>query len=109
MFDVGFFELLMIGVVALVVIGPERLPRVAKTAGMWMGRARRFVTSVKQDIEQEIRAEELKKVLDEQKASNPLHEIIDEDTRKSFDDIKQETAAVTDTVNNAMQDKKDGG
>ena len=39
MFDVGFFELLMIGVVALVVIGPERLPRVAKTAGMWMGRA----------------------------------------------------------------------
>ena len=67
MFDVGFFELMLIGVIALLVIGPERLPKVARTAGMWFGRARRFVTSVKQDIDQEIRTEELKKVLDDNK------------------------------------------
>lgn len=92
MFDVGFFELLVIGVVALIVIGPERLPKVARTAGMWIGRGRRFVGTVKQDIEREIKADELKRILDEQKKNNPLHEII-EDTKKGFSEIRSETAA----------------
>jgi sec-independent protein translocase protein TatB len=60
MFDIGFAELLVIAVVALLVIGPERLPRVARTAGMWVGRARRFVSSVKADIDRELAADELK-------------------------------------------------
>ena len=58
MFDVGFLELLVVGVVALLVIGPERLPKLARTAGMWVGRGRRFVSSVKADIEQELKTEE---------------------------------------------------
>ena len=94
MFDVGFFELLLIGVVALLVIGPERLPKVARTAGMWIGRGRRFVTSVKQDIEQEIRADELKKILEEQKRSMPLHSILDDDTRQTLKDLKADTEAL---------------
>ena len=53
MFDVGFFELMLIAVVALLVVGPERLPRLAKTAGLWVGKAKRFVSNVKTDIEQE--------------------------------------------------------
>jgi sec-independent protein translocase protein TatB len=84
MFDIGFWELLVIGVVALLVIGPERLPKVARTAGLWLGRARRFVSSVKADIDREIAAEELKKVLAKQAESSGLHEILDE-TRKSID------------------------
>ncbi|MDH5409282.1 MAG: Sec-independent protein translocase protein TatB, partial [Gammaproteobacteria bacterium] len=47
MFDIGFWELAIIAVVGLLVIGPERLPGVARTAGMWIGRTRRFITTVK--------------------------------------------------------------
>lgn len=90
MFDVGFFELLLIGVVALLVIGPERLPMVARKAGMWAGRARRFVSSVKRDIDKEIQADEYKRLLDEQNLKNPVHEII-EDTRQEFVDIRKKT------------------
>ena len=65
MFDVGFSELIVIGVVALVVIGPERLPRVAKTAGILVGRLQRYVAQVKSDIHREIEASELSKVKSE--------------------------------------------
>jgi sec-independent protein translocase protein TatB len=103
MFDVGFFELILIGVVALLVIGPERLPGLARTAGKWVGRGRRFVSSVKADIEEELKAEELKRILDEQKKSIPLHDII-EDTKDSFEDIKQQTASVAKAAEDAVKD-----
>jgi sec-independent protein translocase protein TatB len=61
MFDIGFSELMVIGVVALVVIGPERLPRVARTAGLLIGRAQRYVNDVKADISREIELDELRK------------------------------------------------
>ena len=61
MFDIGFSELLVIGVVALVVIGPERLPRVARTAGHLLGRLQRYVAGVKADIAREMELEELRK------------------------------------------------
>ncbi len=74
MFDVGFFELALIGVIALLVVGPERLPGLARTAGAWIRRMRQFVGSVQRDIEQEIQAEEIKKTLEAAKSmpSNPL-------------------------------------
>ena len=59
MFDVGFWELAIIAVIALLVIGPERLPKAARTAGLWVGRARRMVTDVKADIDREIRESDL--------------------------------------------------
>jgi sec-independent protein translocase protein TatB len=93
MFDIGFWELTIIAVVALLVIGPERLPRVARTAGMWLGRARRFVSSVKADIDRELAAEELKKTLAKQTGSESLYEII-EDTKKS---ISQDTEVPSDS------------
>ena len=61
MFDVGFTELMVIAVVALIVIGPERLPRVARTLGHLFGRLQRYVNDVKADINREIELEELKK------------------------------------------------
>ncbi|MFP5409784.1 MAG: Sec-independent protein translocase protein TatB [Gammaproteobacteria bacterium] len=61
MFDIGFTELIVIGVVALIVIGPERLPKVARTAGHLFGRMQRYVSTVKSDISREIELEELRK------------------------------------------------
>ena len=65
MFDVGFSELVVIAVVALIVIGPERLPKVARTAGILLGRLQRYVNDVKADINREMQLGELKKMQDE--------------------------------------------
>ncbi|QEL65900.1 Sec-independent protein translocase subunit B [Oryzomicrobium terrae] len=62
MFDISFTELIVIAVVALVVIGPERLPKVARTAGLLLGRLQRYVSDVKSDIQREMQLEELKKL-----------------------------------------------
>ena len=62
MFDVGLSELMIIAAVALVVIGPERLPKVARTAGLLLGRLQRYVTDVKADINREMQLDELKKL-----------------------------------------------
>ena len=72
MFDIGFSELLVIGVVALIVIGPEKLPRVARTVGHLAGRLQRYVSDVKADINREIELDELRKMRDsmQQAASN---------------------------------------
>jgi len=64
MFDIGFSELLVIGVVALIVIGPEKLPRVARTLGHLAGRLQRYVSDVKSDINREIELDELRKMRD---------------------------------------------
>ncbi|KXX63689.1 Sec-independent protein translocase protein TatB [Marichromatium gracile] len=81
MVDWGFWEFILIAVVALVVIGPERLPRVARMAGMWVGKARRTLASVKHEIDRELHTEELNRVLDEQRRSRPLETILEEPER----------------------------
>ncbi len=63
MFDIGFWELLMIAVVALVVVGPERLPKLIRVVGLWVGKANASVQSIRNEISQELRAEELKQAL----------------------------------------------
>jgi len=78
MFDVGFWELALIGLVMLIVVGPERLPKLARTAGLWVGRGRRMLSSVKAEIDREIKAEELKEILNKQARSNPLETILDD-------------------------------
>lgn len=62
MFDVSFGEILIIAVVALIVIGPEKLPKVARTLGLLAGRMQRYVATVKDDIERELKADELRKL-----------------------------------------------
>jgi len=64
MFDIGFTELMVIALVALIVIGPERLPRVARTLGHLAGRLQRYVSDVKADINREVELDELKKMRD---------------------------------------------
>ena len=65
MFDVGFSEIALVAVVALIVLGPERLPRVARTAGALVRRARASWQNVRSEIERELAAEDLKKTIDE--------------------------------------------
>jgi sec-independent protein translocase protein TatB len=78
MFDIGFTEIIMVFVVALVVVGPERLPGIARTAGLWIGKMRGMVASVKADIDRELAMEELKKTLAKQASVAELEELIDE-------------------------------
>jgi len=63
MFDVGFTELLLVGLVALLVLGPERLPVAARTAGLWIGRLKRSLGAIKAEVEREIGADEIRRQL----------------------------------------------
>ena len=69
MFDIGFSELMVIGIVALLVLGPERLPKVARTTGHLLGRLQRYVADVKSDINREMQLDELKKLQEEARKS----------------------------------------
>ena len=62
MFDIGFWELSLIGLIALLVIGPKRLPEAARTAGQWVGRLRIFISNVKQDLDQQLQSEEMEEL-----------------------------------------------
>jgi len=84
MFDIGFSELVLVAVVALIVIGPERLPAVARTLGFWVGKARRFISSVQADFNREvIKSEELKRLLEEQSKIKDMHDIIEQTVDES--------------------------
>ncbi len=88
MFDIGFSELLVIGLVALVVIGPERLPKVARTAGQWLGKLNRYVSQVKQDIDRDIKLEELRKMQQDMKDAAQKYEIMaDETVRRTQEEV----------------------
>lgn len=78
MFDVGFSELCLIGLVSLLVIGPERLPKVARLAGFWLGKTRSMVASVKEEIKLELQAEELRQLFKEQSGLDEAQKIFDE-------------------------------
>jgi sec-independent protein translocase protein TatB len=91
MFDIGFMELMLLGLVALLVVGPERLPKLAYTAGKWLGKGRGIISGIKAEIDKEIKTEELKQILEEQKKKmNPLEEVIEE-TSGALRDLQHET------------------
>ena len=97
MFDFGFSELMVIGAVALVVLGPERLPTVARTAGEWLGKAQRLVQQVKSDIEREAELSELKKIQQEAKSvADDLNKTI----KGQVDQINSEIKDLESSVNN---------
>ena len=61
MFDIGFAEILLIGVVALIVLGPEKLPTAVRAVGLWVGRAKRAVSSIQSEISEELRIDEMRR------------------------------------------------
>jgi sec-independent protein translocase protein TatB len=88
MFDMGFLELVVIGVVALLVLGPERLPAAARTAGLWIGRARRMTAQFTREIDKQIKAEEFREKL--RKEGDTLGvEHIQGTVRKALDSAKE--------------------
>ena len=101
MSDIAFLEIVIIASIALVVLGPERLPRAARTAGLWVGRARRMVADVKSDIDREIRESEL---ADMRKLGEEVNSIKD-DVSKATESIKDDDtmADVVDSINESAK------
>lgn len=89
MFEVGFLELTIIAVVALLVVGPERLPALARTAGLYVGKLRRFVSQVRDDVERELRADELKQMLDKPSEFDDVYDIMEE-TKGAVEDAQKD-------------------
>jgi sec-independent protein translocase protein TatB len=95
LFDIGFSELVVIGLVALIVIGPERLPRVARTVGHLIGRLQRYVADVKSDINREVELEELRKMRDSvQQAAASLETSVTSGLSKTEEEINRSIAEV---------------
>ena len=90
MFDLGFTEVTVVCIVALIIVGPERLPKLAKTIGIFFGKAQRFITDIKHDIDEQVRSDEI------------------EEIKKSVDDAaKQIDASLKDEVNFIEDEIKD--
>lgn len=94
MFDFSLGELALIGTVALVVLGPERLPKVARTVGEWVGKAQRYVSQVKSDINREIELTELKKLQEE--ARNAAQSV-----QSSFNEVKSGLTSLETEISSA--------
>ncbi|WP_416233116.1 Sec-independent protein translocase protein TatB [Castellaniella sp.] len=104
MFDVSFSELMLIGVIALIVIGPERLPKVARTIGHLLGRAQRYVNEVKSDIQKEM---DLKDIGDIKHQMEDAARSVQTSMTSSVDDLKsavtQPTQAIQDSLDEARK------
>jgi len=99
MFEVGFSEILMIGLVALLVIGPERLPKAARISGLWIGKARRTLANVKEEIKHELHAEEMRQLLQQQALTSALQQAVDE-TETVVADIQQSLTSIEQSPQN---------
>jgi len=94
MFDLSFAEIIVIAVVALIVVGPERLPKVARTAGVLLGRVQRYVSDVKSDISRELELEELKK----------LQRDVQQQARQFESSIRSEIEKTESSLENAVSE-----
>ncbi len=102
MFDIGFPELLLVSVIALLVIGPEKLPQTLRTITLWLGRLKASLANIKADIEAEIGADEIRQQIHNESILKELNEskqqlegIVDE-TKNTFKEIKTSTRNLTD-------------
>lgn len=107
MFDAGFTEVMVIAVIALLVIGPERLPEVAAKVGGWIGKAKAFISTTKADIEREFQASEMRDILSEQKKEiEELRQMVNEtqdDFKNNVDDAK---GLFEDNINSSIENVK---
>ena len=87
MFDVGFWEFALIGVIALIIVGPERMPGIARTAGKYAGKAKRFIAKIQDDVGEELEVDKLKEQLNAMDKDANIVEIFDE-TKQTISDIK---------------------
>jgi len=112
MFDIGFFELVLLGIVGLLVLGPERLPHAIRMGSAYLGKIRRAVTSVREEFEREVNMQEMQQRIKQQMEETGL-----DDARQSLQDLKQQVEnpdqgpaiAATDTRTGNHTDNSIGG
>ena len=97
MFDIGFTELMLVGVLGLIILGPERLPKAARTLGLVVGRVRRTMAGIQQQIEEEVNIADIK-----EKLKNPTATLLNESDSQATD-----TPVTSDTSNHHGTDGKD--
>ena len=100
MFDIGFSEIVVIGVVALIVIGPERLPKTARTVGLLFGRLQRYVNDVKADISREIELDELRRL---QREMHGAAQDLEQSVKSAASDVASGVRNVESELNQAAQ------
>ena len=100
MFDIGFSEIVVIGVVALIVIGPERLPKTARTVGLLFGRLQRYVNDVKADISREIELDELRRLKSEMHGAA---QDLEQSVKSAANDVASGVRNVESELNQAAQ------
>lgn len=98
MFDIGFFEIVIVGIIALLVLGPEKLPGTIRTLSLWIGRLRRSFNSIKQDIEREIGADEIRRQLRNEEIMEKFRNT-QAQVQDSIKSIKKETDEFKKNVN----------
>ena len=102
MIDIGLSKMALIGAVALIVIGPEKLPRVARTVGTLLGKAQRYVSDVKAEVNRSMELDELKKMKDTvENAARDVHNTI----QTSASEFEKDWAEATDTASAAMTEQ----
>lgn len=99
MFDIGFPELLLVSVVALLVVGPDRLPETIRTMALWIGRLRRSFSKIKQEIEDEIGVDEIRAQLYNESI---MHDI--KQSRETLEEVKNEVTDAFGQVNASVSD-----
>ncbi len=109
MFDMGFLELFLIGIIALIVLGPERLPKAARTVGLWIAKAKQGFESVKSEIDRELKVQELQQQLKDQKDQLEKNSGFDElksslnETKNVLEDNANSILNESNTVSNHIQ------
>ena len=99
MFDFGMWEIAVIFVITLIVVGPEKMPALARKAGLYVGKFKKFVTRIKDDINSEIEAEELKEELSVKNEELVISQTLDE-AKSDIDEIKHEASKISDLSSN---------
>ncbi len=103
MFDSGFLELLIVGIITLMVVGPERLPGVAAKAGRMIGKMKAFVATTREDIEKELRADELQNMLVKQKEEiSELRDMM----QSTKDDVSKQMNDASEQISSSMNEAK---
>ena len=99
MFDFGMWEITVIFVITLIVVGPEKMPTLARKAGLYVGKFKKFVSKIKDDINSEIEAEELKEQLSVKNEELVISQTLDE-AKSGIDEIKHEASKISDLSSN---------
>ena len=104
-FDFGLWEIAIIGIITLIVVGPEKMPALARKAGLYAGKLKKFITKIKTDINDELKADELKKQLSIKNEDLSLSQTL-KDAKSSINEIKQEGRKLAETSSGPKEELK---